>query len=472
MERNDAFDLSGISLKSLLQNAHIGVIIHRWDTSIVYANPTALKLLRLTYDQIIGKDAKDPEWHFVDESGRSLQIEEYPVCKVKRFKSPLSNEVLGLNDSSNQKITWLNVNAYHEMDKGEGFIVVTFIDITEQKNMFSFKKVLEKTDDIVVVTEADDIEPPLGPKIVYVNHAFEKLTGYSFEEVVGETPRFLQGKHTDKQVKANIKQALIDKQPIREKILNYSKSGHPYWLEMNVFPLKNKYGEVTHFAAIQRDITEMIYHAEQLERRNNDLREIKSNLQKLVEEKTQKLRIANKKLEQMAYYDPLTHLPNRRCFIDQAEKQISACTRNQYTLVTGLLDVDNFKIINDTHGHDVGDKVLQHISRQLEIIFRQEDIYGRIGGEEFAFSIVIEDGKHAKYIGERICQEIEEQPIMLANKNIHITVSIGLCINYPEEFPVTLKHAMKQADLCLYKAKHSGKNCVVTTDDDQCTPAA
>ena len=62
MEHNEAFDLSGISLKSLLQNAHIGVVIHRWDTSIVYANPTAIKLLRLTYDQIIGKDAKDPKW--------------------------------------------------------------------------------------------------------------------------------------------------------------------------------------------------------------------------------------------------------------------------------------------------------------------------------------------------------------------------------------------------------------------------
>jgi PAS domain-containing protein len=127
MEHNEAFDLSGISLKSLLQNAHIGVVIHRWDTSIVYANPTAIKLLRLTYDQIIGKDAKDPKWQFIDESGRSLQIEEYPVCKVKRFKSPLSNEVLGLDDSSSQNITWFNVNAYHEMDQGEGFIVVTFM---------------------------------------------------------------------------------------------------------------------------------------------------------------------------------------------------------------------------------------------------------------------------------------------------------------------------------------------------------
>jgi diguanylate cyclase (GGDEF)-like protein len=85
---------------------------------------------------------------------------------------------------------------------------------------------------------------------------------------------------------------------------------------------------------------------------------------------------------------------------------------------------------------------------------------------------VIEDGKHAKYIGERICQEIEEQPIMTSDKNINITVSIGMCINYPETFPTTLNEAIKKADLCLYKAKNNGKNCVITTDDDQCTPAA
>ena len=472
MEHNEAFDLSGISLKSLLQNAHIGVVIHRWDTSIVYANPTAIKLLRLTYEKIIGKNAQDPNWNFIDESGRPLHLEEYPVCKVKRFKSPLTNEILGLEDSSNKEITWVNVNAYHEMDEDEGFIVVTFMDVTDQKNMFSFKNVLEKSDDIIIVTEADDIEAPLGPKIVYVNDAFEKLTGYKRKEVIGETPRILQGKHTNETTIKRIKQALVDKKPIRETILNYSKTGHPYWLEMNIFPLKNKFGQVTHFAAIERDVTEMIYHAEQLEKRNKDLKEIKHNLQILVEEKTQKLRVANKKLEQLAYYDPLTNLPNRRSFIDQAEKQVAACTRNHYTLVTGLLDVDNFKLINDTHGHDIGDQVLQHISRQLEIIFRQEDIYGRIGGEEFAFSIVIEDGKHAKYIGERICQEIEEQSIMTSDKNINITVSIGMCINYPETFPTTLNEAIKKADLCLYKAKNNGKNCVITTDDDQCTPAA
>lgn len=121
---------------------------------------------------------------------------------------------------------------------------------------FLIEDVVRFANDIVIVTEAQPLDEP-GPKIVYVNEAFTQLTGYKLDEVLGKTPRILQGPESDPETKADIRAALEKKEPIRTSIVNYSKSGTKYWLDINIIPLKNKKGEVTHFAAIERDLTEI-----------------------------------------------------------------------------------------------------------------------------------------------------------------------------------------------------------------------
>jgi PAS domain S-box-containing protein len=121
---------------------------------------------------------------------------------------------------------------------------------------FLIEDVVRFANDIVIVTEAQPLDEP-GPRIVYVNEAFSKLTGYTLEEVLGKTPRILQGPDSDPRAKADIRAALEKKEPIRTSIVNYSKSGIKYWLDINIIPLKNEKGEVTHFAAIERDLTEI-----------------------------------------------------------------------------------------------------------------------------------------------------------------------------------------------------------------------
>ncbi|MCF2948567.1 diguanylate cyclase [Paraglaciecola aquimarina] len=449
-----------LTLKNLLENANIGVVIHKWDTSVIYANPTALNLLRLTHEQIIGRDAFDPQWRFIDEAKRALASEQFPVFQVKRFKEPLQNVVIGVIDSKQTKPSWFLLNAYPEIaeDEKNSFIVVTFNDITDKKSSFSFQSIVDNALDVIIVTEADDISSPMGPRIIYVNDAFEKLTGYSRSEAIGETPRILQGKETDKNELKRIRAALENKQSICTKIRNYTKTGHPYWLSLNIFPLTNKYGEVTHFAAIERDVTNEIYASEQLESNNNNLKELKNNLQELVRIKTQELHDANKALYHHAYHDDLTNIPNRRLFLEQVEKQISRAKRVPQIVLIGLLDIDNFKIVNDTYGHKLGDEVLKKVAECFSLFFRQEDSFGRYGGEEFAFCILLENDKHAFNICERLRKNIADLKFEVStNKTIKITVSIGASVS--QASPDTeFNKEIEKADQALYKAKENGRN--------------
>lgn len=122
---------------------------------------------------------------------------------------------------------------------------------------FAFEDIIANANDIVIVTEADPLDDP-GPRIVYVNPAFTALTGYTPEEVLGRTPRILQGPDTDPDTLRRISAALHRHEPVREEILNYSKSGREYWLDMNIVPLVDADGGVRYFAAIERDLTERV----------------------------------------------------------------------------------------------------------------------------------------------------------------------------------------------------------------------
>ncbi|XOV78116.1 MAG: diguanylate cyclase [Aestuariibacter sp.] len=448
-----------LNLKTLLEHAHIGVVIHRWDTSVVYANPTALKLLRLTHEQIIGKDAYDPQWSFLDEAGKKLPVEEFPVSKVKQSKGRLNNEIMGVIDSTSEDISWFMINAYFEGNAGDvGFIIITFNDISEMRDLFSFQDIVENTQDIVIVTEANDINYPTGPKIIYVNKAFEELTGYKQSEVIGESPRILQGDLTDKEATTRIHNALQEQKAITETLLNYDSSGRPYWIEMNIIPLRNKYNEVTHFAAIERDVSERKFQQEQLEKRNKDLKVLKQNLELIVEERTMELQKAKAQLETIAFFDPLTNIPNRRFFIDQANKLVKSSSRHDFAVAFGLLDIDNFKQLNDSHGHDVGDAVLVELANALTHIFRSDDAFCRYGGEEFAFAFSIKQNTDVEVVADRLLSAIRSITVQSENKNlINITASLGIKITQPDS-NTDLEQEVKHADMAMYKAKTSGKD--------------
>jgi diguanylate cyclase (GGDEF)-like protein/PAS domain S-box-containing protein len=452
-------EVERLDLKILLEHAHIGVIIHRLDTSIVYANPTALELLDLQYNQVIGVDAYSPEWYFIDEFQQRLPVDAYPVNKVSRTRSPLVNEVIGRYRPASREADWFLVNAYYEGEDGnaDGFIVVTFNEISSRRHLFSYRDIIENTRDVVIVTEADNLNSPFGPRIVFVNHAFEELTGYSADEAIGETPRILQGRGTDRETLDRIRKAIVKQKPIRETILNYTKDGRPYWLDLDIFPLFNGLGKVSHFAAIERDVTEQTFYSDQLEKRNEDLKRLKDNLEIIVEEKTRELRDTNFNLQRLAHYDELTGIANRRCFKEQAHRHARTALRYGHLIAVGMIDIDRFKKINDGHGHDVGDAVLAEAARRFQEFFRAEDVYGRLGGEEFGFLIHVKSPEAATGVSERLLRIFSDQPVDAGGTEIPVTISIGVRVCKPDD-SFNLEEQLRIADEKLYEAKRNGRN--------------
>ncbi len=191
---------------------------------------------------------------------------------------------------------------------------------------------------------------------------------------------------------------------------------------------------------------------------NMHLNSYNRDLNKEVENRTKQLQEANEELKVLAHTDPLTGISNRGYFMHLGKKYFDIAMRNKTPLLLMSLDLDYFKNINDTYGHQAGDKVLIEFTKTITKLLRDSDIFGRVGGEEF--SIVLQnttlDG--AKIFAERVRRSIEEMQVEVNNKKIGITVSIGFAKLSDE---VKIDDLLQKSDIALYKAKNSGRNRVV-----------
>jgi len=217
----------------------------------------------------------DPNWNFVFANrqacltlGRTREEllsrniwEEYPDRIDSEFtrhyrQAVESRETVRFQGYLESASKWFDVAAYPLPDG----LAVYFRDVTlereHQEQLRLVDAALSRQNDVVMITEADVLDEPDGPRIVYVNEAFERMSGYSRSEAIGRTPRMLQGPETDREQLDRIREALINKVPIRCEVLNYSKSGEPYWLELDITPLFDDFGTCTHFVAVERDVTE------------------------------------------------------------------------------------------------------------------------------------------------------------------------------------------------------------------------
>ena len=290
---------------------------------------------------------------------------------------------------------------------------------------FDFKDVIEEAGDIVVITKAFPYSLP-GPEIVYVNKAFTDLTGYSYEEAIGKNPRMLQKGDVNPKTKKIIRDALKNQQATRVTIRNYSKQGVGYWLEMSILPLRDNDGKVTHFAAIERDVTE------------SKERELE--------------------LDEMSRRDSLSGLLNRRAFDQILDDALLQFHENNEIFSVLAIDIDHFKLVNDQYGHHNGDRVIRTVADICKKVFRTTGSVGRTGGEEFSILISGKTAAEAELMAEHLRRNIEASTVATEQGEIKATTSIG--VSQVETADTKPLEVMIRADTALYAAKHNGRNQV------------
>lgn len=288
------------------------------------------------------------------------------------------------------------------------------------KNLLLHNQAIEAARNGITITDARQPGNPL----VYANPAFKHITGYDIAEALGRNLSFLQNEDHDQPGLESLRTAIRRKTVGYAVIRNYRKDGSLFWNELAIAPIRNARNEVTHFVGIIDDITEFKTNQAQLEYR--------------------------------ASYDDLTGLVNRNLLNDRLDNAISTAQREQKVFCLFFMDLDDFKVINDTMGHSVGDEFLKIIAGRLLNCVRACDSVARYGGDQFVFvcpSIAKTDD--AALIAARIITEIS-QPLQLNGHTLQGAISIGISF-YPED-GLNKETLLQHADTAMYDAKDKGRN--------------
>jgi diguanylate cyclase (GGDEF)-like protein/PAS domain S-box-containing protein len=298
-------------------------------------------------------------------------------------------------------------------------------DITERRTIEEQVRIAAtafEAQEGIVITDADKV-------ILRINRAFSDITGYAPEDVVGQTPRLLKsGRHDDAYYLAMWDR--INRDGVWQgEIWNRRKNGEVYPEWLNITAVKNDRGEISHYVGTLIDITAR--------------------------------KAAEKEIEQLAFYDLLTRLPNRRLLQDRLQQALAGAARSRRKGALLFIDLDNFKIINDTSGHDVGDQLLAEVAKRLVKCVRDGDTVARLGGDEFV--VMLEDlsenpreaAAQAKGVGEKILVALN-QPYSIVGRVQHSTPSIGITLF--ADTADTVDELLKQADIAMYQAKAAGRN--------------
>ncbi|MCQ8103820.1 bacteriohemerythrin [Methylomonas sp. SURF-2] len=339
----------------------------------------------------------------------------------------LEYEVIGLKGGRR----WLETNGVPmTLANGEVVHLAVTRDITARKqaeHQLRIAATVFESQEGMMVTDADNI-------ILRVNKAFTDITGYAAEEVIGKNPNILHSARQDSDFYAAMWQCIEQQGAWEGEIWNQRKNGEIYPEYLTIKAVKDQSGRVTHYVGTLTDITLRKSAAEEIER--------------------------------LAFYDPLTGLPNRRLLQERLKPALAKSHRSGAKGALLFIDLDNFKTLNDTLGHDMGDLLLRQVARRLLSCVRENDTVARLGGDEF---VVMLEGLHqdtyvaarqARSVGRKILNAIN-QPFKLDKHDYISTPSIGAALFHGVE---QADEMLKQADIAMYQAKTSGRNALCFFD--------
>lgn len=338
------------------------------------------------------------------------------------------DSVLALHRHQNGQTLYIELTRREMIFNQRQLQLIMLQDITERiqsnRQLRLMKQGIESSSNGIVIVDARQQDMP----VVYVNPAFERITGFISSESLGRNCRFLQEggplDDSSKQALAEVRNGLVEQREVSVVIRNFRKDGSPFWNELFIAPIRDDAGDLTHFIGVQNDISE----------------------KKSVE-------------TELAYntsHDVLTGLPNRTLLEDRLTQACQIAQRYQRKVAVLFFDLDGFKPINDAMGHRVGDQLLVSIAQRMKAMIRNGDTVARGSGDEFV--VVLPDLAHADDVIPVVesLLSVIGKPYEVSGQHISLTASAGIALDDGSiEHPMTL---VQQADLAMYRAKQMGRN--------------
>ncbi|PKF63792.1 sensor domain-containing diguanylate cyclase [Psychromonas sp. psych-6C06] len=294
-------------------------------------------------------------------------------------------------------------------------ILLTYAALESELRNISLA-VNQSASSVVITNTAGNIE--------YVNPAFSEKTGYQENEVIGKNPRILRSKETEQEQYEELWQQLSEGKTWRGEFHNRKKNGDLFWEIASIAPVKQRNGTISHYVAVKEDITE--------------------------------LKDAKARITYLANHDALTGLPTRRLATDRLTKALAIAKRDKSKTAMMFVDLDGFKAVNDSLGHEAGDTVLQETAKRLCDTVREVDTVARVGGDEFW--IILTNFKTKRCV-EKVANKVLfalNEPYFIDDVEIEISASVGITL-YPDH-ATTPENLVKLADKAMYDVKNKGKN--------------
>ena len=401
------------NFRTLVEDANVGILLHHQGKH-EFANARLLQMLGYTLEEFRNTTMKDIV--HPDEYDRVLSRFR---ARMEGKAAPTTYEtILQARDGRAVAVELTSTKTAWE-GKPAGLVLLR--DITDQKQaieqMHKLSSAVEQTADAVIITDPQGV-------IEYVNAAFERITGYSRDEAVGQTPALIKSDRQEPEFYKNLWRTILSGEIYNDIFVNRRKDGKLYYEEKTITPLKDASGRITHFVSTGKDVTE-------------------------------RTRILER-LQYMAQHDALTDLPNRTLLLDRLKRALVRARRHKRILAVMFIDLDRFKNVNDSLGHEAGDQMLQQLSERLQQCVREDDTVARFGGDEFV--ILLDDMDRESDIRE-MAQKILgglASPFQVGSQQLYISASIGISL-YPydgDDYSALLKNA----DVAMYRAKELGKN--------------
>ncbi|MDF2905146.1 MAG: hypothetical protein K0R34_467 [Herbinix sp.] len=392
---------------------------------IIDVNPKGLEFIQLYADQELKKAS-----HISKLIGMNIFDIIKHIPDIKELSLPLDRNkenMLVVERDGRRLYYYINTEEIYDTDKlkiGKLYLLHDLTQIKEQLNslmqlneeLVISDKIINEAIEGIIITDSNNI-------IVRVNESMVRMSGYEKEDIIGQNPRVFKSDYHDAKFYQQMWLQISVDGFWEGEIWDRRQTGEVYPKWMSITTINHTNGTVANYIGISSDIT--------------------------------KMKKAEQDIHLLAYYDSLTGIPNRTLFYDRLNLALSRAKRNNSCVALCYMDIDRFKLINDSLGHDAGDMLLIEVSKRLQTVIREEYLLSRLGGDEFTLLIEGDNcSEEAANIAERIIREINK-PIMLKGKEVSVGISIGIAVAPHDDS--TLEGIIRKADSAMYHSKATGR---------------